>query len=177
MLHLKRESNIVKFHIRYRVQEPDAAHMSKTLIRDDSRGHRISKFILDTGAMERAMGYAGECAERAEEYKAEAEEGMEEDAREAREKAREEFEKAIQKRREERKAGEARVTGEERKAGETRQTGEEWNAGETRVTGDGEKPEERNGGNSPEGKREPVTYTRTGTVVPVGQDASISISI
>ena len=153
------------------------ANTNMNLLNTPMRVYKEARRRGDTGAMERAMGYAGECAERAEEYKAEAEEGMEEDAREAREKAREEFEKAIQKRREERKAGEARVTGEERKAGETRQTGEEWNAGETRVTGDGEKPEERNGGNSPEGKREPVTYTRTGTVVPVGQDASISISI
>lgn len=153
------------------------ANTNMNLLNTPMRVYKEARRRGDTGAMERAMGYAGECAERAEEYKAEAEEGMEEDAREAREKAREEFEKAIQKRREERKAGEARVTGEERKAGETRQTGEERNAGETRVTGDGEKPEERNGGNSPEGKREPVTYTRTGTVVPVGQDASISISI
>ncbi len=165
------------------------ANTNMNLLNTPMRVYKEARRRGDTGAMERAMGYAGECAERAEEYKAEAEKGMEEDAREAREKAREEFEKAIQKRREERKAGEARVTGEERKAGETRQageernagetrvTGEEWNVGETRVTGDGEKPEERNGGNSPEGKREPVTYTRTGTVVPVGQDASISISI
>ena len=136
------------------------ANTNMNLLNTPMRVYKEARRRGDTGAMERAMGYAGECAERAEEYKAEAEKGMEEDAREAREKAREEFEKAIQKRREERKAGEARVTGEERKAGETRQTG------------DGE--------NSPEGKREPVTYTRTGTAIPAGQSvqsASISISI
>ena len=156
------------------------ANTNMNLLNTPMRVYKEARRRGDTGAMERAMGYAGECAERAEEYKAEAEKGMEEDAREAREKAREEFEKAIQKRREERKAGEARVTGEERKAGETRQTGEEWNAGETKVAGDGEKPEECNGENSPEGKREPVTYTRTGTAIPAGQSvqsASISISI
>lgn len=151
------------------------ANTNRNLLNTPMRVYKEARRRGDTGAMERAMGYAVDFADRAEEYKAEAEKGMEEDAREAREKAREACEKAIRKRREERKAGEERVTGEVGKTGEERVTGEGGKAGEVR-----EKPEERNGENSPEGKREPVTYTRAGTAIPAGQSvqsASISISI
>lgn len=55
------------------------------LVNTPMKVYREAKHKGDTGAMERAMGYAGEFAKKAEEYKTKAEEGLKEEAREAKE--------------------------------------------------------------------------------------------
>lgn len=83
------------------------ARTNMNLLNTPMRVYREARRRGDTAAMERSMGYAGECADKAEEYKAEADEGMKEDAREAREKAKAGCEEAARKCREERGSLEA----------------------------------------------------------------------
>lgn len=63
----------------------------------------------DLGTMERAMGYAGECAKEAEKYKAAADEGMKEDAKDAKEKEKETLEESIEKRKKEREEMQSKI--------------------------------------------------------------------
>ncbi len=124
------------------------------------------------GAMERAMGYVHEFADKAEDYKTKAYEGMKEEAKEAREQARLEREKAIQKHKEEREKFEERI--EENKETDIVEFSEEGkvllkdntmfdntDVAETKV----------------DSVKQPVTYTKTGDISQVEQDANISISL
>ncbi len=124
------------------------------------------------GAMERAMGYVHEFADKAEDYKTKAYEGMKEEAKEAREQARLEREKAIQKHKEEREKFEERI--EENKETDIVEVSEEGkvllkdntmfdntDVAETKV----------------DSVKQPVTYTKTGDISQVEQDANISISL
>lgn len=60
----------------------------------------------DTGKMERALGYTGECAEKAVKYQEKLDKGMKTEAEAEREKAKLEREAAIERRREERRRAE-----------------------------------------------------------------------
>lgn len=85
------------------------AKTNMNMVNTPMRVYREAERRGDTGAMERAMGYAGEYTQKAESYRKEAEEGMKEDAKEAREKEKAEREKAIQKRKEQRQEAEKRI--------------------------------------------------------------------
>lgn len=124
------------------------------------------------GAMERAMGYVHEFADKAEDYKTKAYEGMKEEAKEAREQTRLEREKVLQKRKEEREKFEERI--EENKEIDVVEVSEEGkvllkdntmldntDVVETKV----------------DSVKQPVTYTKTGDISQVEQDANISISL
>ncbi len=85
------------------------AKTNMNMLNTPMRVYREARRKGDTGAMERAMGYAGDYSKKAESYRKETMEGMKEDAKEAREKEKAEREKAIEKRKEERKETEERV--------------------------------------------------------------------
>lgn len=85
------------------------AKTNMNMVNTPMRAYREAERRGDTGAMERAMGYAGDYTQKAESYRQEAEEGMKEDAKEAREKEKAEREKAIQKRKEQREEAEKRI--------------------------------------------------------------------
>lgn len=85
------------------------AKTNMNMVNTPMRVYREARRKGDTGAMERAMGYAGEYSQKAEGYRKEAEEGMKEDAKEAREKEKAEREKAIEKRKREREEAEERI--------------------------------------------------------------------
>ncbi len=130
----------------------------------------------DTAIMERAMGYAGEFSDKAEEYKKIANEGIKEDAEKAREKAELEREEAIRKRKEEQKELEERIA---------ESKGEDTNTDTVEISGEGKalvKDSIRlDSMGSDERKadtvKEPVTYTKTGEVVHMEQNADISVSV
>lgn len=85
------------------------AKANMNMVNVPMRVYREARRKGDTGAMERAMGYAGDYSKKAESYRQETMEGMKEDAREAREKEKAEREKAIEKRRKEREETEERI--------------------------------------------------------------------
>lgn len=85
------------------------AKTNMNMINTPMRVYREARRKGDTGAMERAMGYAGDYAQKAENYRKETQEGMKEDAKEAREKEKAEREKAIEKRKEQREETEKRI--------------------------------------------------------------------
>ncbi len=130
----------------------------------------------DTETMKRAMGYVGEFAGKMEEYKAEADKGMEEDAKDAREKEKLGREEAVKKRREEREKLEEKIA-ENKNANSSTDTVEISEEGKVLLkddTGlDHTVPDER----KTDAVKEPVTYTKTGEVVPAKQDTNISVSV
>ena len=85
------------------------AKTNMNMVNTPMRVYREARRKGDTGAMERAMGYAGEYTKKAESYRRETMEGMKEDAEEAREKEKAEREKAIEKRKAEREETEERI--------------------------------------------------------------------
>ena len=85
------------------------AKTNMNMVNTPMRVYREARRKGDTGAMERAMGYAGEYTKKAESYRRETMEGMKEDAEEAREKEKAEREKAIEKRKAEREEAEERI--------------------------------------------------------------------
>lgn len=85
------------------------AKTNMNMVNTPMRVYREARRKGDTGAMERAMGYAGEYTKKAESYRRETMEGMKEDAKEAREKEKAEREKAIEKRKAEREEAEERI--------------------------------------------------------------------
>lgn len=85
------------------------AKTNMNMVNTPMRVYREARRKGDTGAMERAMGYAGEYSKKAESYRKETMEGMKEDALEAREKEKAEREKAIEKRKKEREEAEERI--------------------------------------------------------------------
>lgn len=85
------------------------AKTNMNMVNTPMRVYREARRKGDTGAMERAMGYAGEYTKKAESYRKETMEGMKEDAKEAREKEKAEREKAIEKRKTEREEAEERI--------------------------------------------------------------------
>ncbi len=85
------------------------AKTNMNMVNTPMRAYREARRKGDTGAMERAMGYAGEYSKKAESYRKETMEGMKEDAKEAREKEKAEREKAIEKRKLEREETQERI--------------------------------------------------------------------
>lgn len=77
------------------------AGMNMKMVDVPMRAYKEARRKDDFGAMERAMGYAGDFAKKADNYQTLADEGMKEDAKDAREKLEEERLKADKKRREE----------------------------------------------------------------------------
>ena len=136
----------------------------------------------DTATMERAMGYVDDFSDKVEKYKAEADKGLEEDAKEAREKAKLQREEAIRKRKEEREKLEESIEEsieENRNANMDADTVKLSREGKTFVkdnpdtdtTGVGTDVTKRHAA------KEPVTYTKAGEAVPMGQETSISVSV
>ncbi len=132
----------------------------------------------DKETMERAMGYVSDFSDKADEYKAEADKGMEEDAKEARKKAELQREEAVHKRREEREKLEAKI--EENRNADT-------NTDTVEISEEGKVLLKDNLGTDAVGTetnavksdtvREPMTYTKAGDAVPMGQETSISVSV
>lgn len=77
------------------------ASMNSNLMDTPMQAFHAAERKGDTATMNRAMGYAAECADTAEKYQTKAEEGMAEDAKEAKEKTALEQEELIKKRKEE----------------------------------------------------------------------------
>lgn len=130
----------------------------------------------DTATMERAIGYAGECADKTEEYKAKADKGMEEDARETREKAKLECDKAIQKRKEEREDLEKRID-ENRSMDTNTDVVKISEEGKVLLKGDVDLDNTGSDEKKVDTAREPMTYTKTGEVTYTEESASISVSV
>lgn len=152
------------------------ADVNVKLVNTPMRVYKDARRRGDTATMERAMGYVTEFQGRAQEYKTRADEGMEEDAREAREKAELEREEAIQKRKEEREEREERIA---------ESKGEDTAADTVEISEEGKEfvkdNIELNHMDSDEIKKdvvkEPVTYTKAGTVMHSEQSGGISVSV
>lgn len=152
------------------------ARTNMNLLNTPMRVYKEARRRGDTATMERAMGYAGECAGRAEEYKTKADEGMEEDAKEAREKAELQREEAIQKRREEREKLEERIQ-ESRNEDANTDTVEISEEGKVLVKDNIDLDNTGSDEIKAETVKEPVTYTKTGEAVHTQQSAGISVSV
>lgn len=85
------------------------AKTNMNMVNTPMRVYREARRKGDTGAMERAMGYAGEYSKKAESYRKETMEGMKDDAEEARKKEKAERDKAIEKRKKEREETKERI--------------------------------------------------------------------
>lgn len=166
------------------------ARDNMNLMNTPMRVFREAKQKGDTAAMERALGYAGECSDKAWAYKAAADRGMEEDAEEAREKLKLQREEAIRKRKEEREELEERI--ERRIEERTKETSEgNRNAGiradaveiseEGKVLAEDSVNTAASGADAVESKsgaaKGQTVYTKAGEAVPVEQGASISLSV
>lgn len=132
----------------------------------------------DTATMERAMGYVDDFSDKVEKYKAEADKGLEEDAKEAREKAKLQREEAIRKRKEECEKLEESIE-ENRNANMDADTVKLSREGKTFVK---DNPDTDTTGvgtdvTKSHAAKEPVTYTKAGEAVPMGQETSISVSV
>lgn len=132
----------------------------------------------DTATMERAMGYVDDFSDKVEKYKAEADKGLEEDAKEAREKAKLQREEAIWKRKEEREKLEESIE-QNRNANMDADTVKLSREGKTFVK---DNPDTDTTGvgtdvTKSHAAKEPVTYTKAGEAVPMGQETSISVSV
>ncbi len=133
----------------------------------------------DTSTMERAMGYAGDCADKAEEYRKKAEEGIKEDAKEAREKEESERENAIQRHREEREEFEKRI--EENRSGQT-DTVEisldgKAECGKNSGSDQAEPKDSASEKATEDAAKQPVIYTKTGEVSRPEPSAKLSVSV
>lgn len=110
------------------------------------RVYREARRKGDEGAMERALGYAGEYAKKAEGYRMETQEGMREDAKEAREKEKAAREKAIENRRKQREETEKTLEKARNEKADTVEISEEGKAllkehtKETAETGEADTP-------------------------------------
>lgn len=145
------------------------ARTNMDLVNTPMRVYKEARRKGDTGAMERAMGYAGEFSDRAQEYKTEADEGMKEDAKEAREKEKAELEEAVQRRRAEREKFEEKM--EENKV-DTLDVSEEGKL----LLKDDMKANQINVSET-DTVKEPVIYTKTGEASQTEQSAIISVSV
>lgn len=85
------------------------AKTNMNMVNTPMRVYREARRKGDYGAMERAMGYAGDYAKKAESYRQETIEGMREDAKEAREEEKAKREEAIEKRKEQREETEEKI--------------------------------------------------------------------
>lgn len=154
------------------------ARTNMNLMNTPMRVYKEARRKGDSETMERAMGYANECSDRAEEYKAEADEGMKKDAEEAHKIAKEQREEAIQKRRDEREKLEAKME-ENRNADTNTDTVEISEEGKVLLKDNlgTDAVETETDVVKSDTVKEPVTYTKTGDVVPMEQETSISVSV
>ena len=156
------------------------ARTNMRLLNTPFRVYKEARLKGDTGKMEQAMGYMSACHEAACEYKEQADEGMKEDAEENRRIAEEQREEAIRKRREEREELEERIEDSRNAAAgtDTKETGaylvEISEEGKVllkdHADSDSTGPEEI----KMDAVREPVTYTKTGEMVPAKLEACFS---
>ena len=130
----------------------------------------------DTATMERAMGYAGELADKAEKYRAEVDNGMKEEAKEVKEKSKLEREEAIQKHRQEREKLEERIE-ENRSTDINTDTVEISEEGKALLKDKIDLDNTSSDEIKTDTVKDPVTYTKTGEVVPMEQSADISVSV
>ena len=130
----------------------------------------------DTATMERAMGYAGELADKAEKYRAEVDNGMKEEAQEVKEKSKLEREEAIQKHRQEREKLEERIE-ENRSTDINTDTVEISEEGKALLKDKIDLDNTSSDEIKTDTVKDPVTYTKTGEVVPMEQSADISVSV
>lgn len=141
------------------------ARTNMNLMNTPMRVYKEARRKGDTETMERAMGYVGECSDKVEEYKEKADEGMKEDAEETRRIAKEQREEAIRKRRDEREQREERCLLEISEEGKV--------LSKDHINLDSTESDEI----KTDAVKEPVTYIKTGEMVPVEQEASISVSV
>lgn len=149
------------------------AKTNMDLVNTPMRVYREARSKGDTGAMERAMGYATDFAGKAEAYKTKADKGMKEEAKELREKEKLECEKAIEKRREEREKLEARIEKNKENKIDTIEVSEEGKV----LVKDTVKPDGEISTENTEGNKEAIIYTKAGEVSQTEQGSSISISV
>lgn len=159
------------------------ARTNMNLVNTPMRVYKEARRKGDTATMERAMGYVDEFSDKAEDYKAEADKGMEEDAKEAREKAKLQREEAVRKRREEREKQEERI--EENRNADSNTDTKETGACFLEISEEGKELLKDNIDSGSVGLdeikvnavKEPVTYTKTGEMVPSEQGPGISVSV
>lgn len=154
------------------------ANTSSSLMDTPMRIYQEAKGRGDTAVMERAMGYAGQMADSAQEYQVKTEKGMEEEARETREKEKAEREKAIEKRREENEKLEERIReagNEGTGSGDIRRG--DISADTVEISEEGKAAVKESVETAVEAPAESVIYTKTGGVVGMEQEASISVSV
>lgn len=132
------------------------------LLETPMKVYRTAKSKGDTGAMERALGYAGDFAGKAQEYQEKTREGMREEAKELREKERVEREKAIEQQRLERQQEREQLTGK---------TADKQNPSDhLEHTPDSVVEKDRTGTG-------PVMYTNTGEKQPPDREPALSVRV
>ena len=126
--------------------------------------YRAAKSKGDTGAMEQALGYAGDFVGKAEEYQEKTREGMAEEARDLRKKEKLEQEEAMEKRRLERQKE------RERLAEETSGRQNQADSLENDYDSGSNTAKDRNG-------TEPIIYTNTGEKQLPEQETVLSVRV
>lgn len=134
------------------------------LLETPMKVYQTAKSKGDTGAMERALGYAGDFVGKAEEYQEKTREGMAEEARDLRKKEKLEQEEAMEKRRlerqKEREQLTAKASGEENPSDRLEN---DYDSGSNAA-------KDRNG-------TEPIIYTNTGEKQPPQQETVLSVRV
>ncbi|MCI8579107.1 MAG: hypothetical protein HFG64_16685 [Lachnospiraceae bacterium] len=128
----------------------------------------------DTGAMERAMGYAKDMNHQAERYRARAEEGMQEEAKETKEKEKLEQEAAIEKRRQENREAKARLEESEKSPVDTVEISGEGKAHLESSRAAEAVPPSMDTAEFPGGS---PAYTKAGEISQAAQPVNISVSV
>lgn len=137
------------------------AATNRKLLETPMKVYQAAKHKGDTGAMERALGYAGDFVGKAQEYQEKTREGMREEAKELREKERLEREKAIEQQKLERQKERERLIGET--SGEENPSDLEYDTAsnaEKETTG-----------------TKPMIYTNTGEKQPAEQETVLSVRV
>lgn len=151
------------------------ARTNMDLLNTPLRVYKEARLKGDTDKMEQAMGYMKDFHEGAYEYKEVADEGMKKDAEETRKTAEKQQEEAIRNRREEREELEKRT--EENRAVDNNTDTKETRACILEISGEGKVLSAGSDEIKTDVTKEPVTYTKTGEVVPAQQEASISVCV
>lgn len=151
------------------------ARTNMNMVDTPMRVYKEARRKGDLGAMERAMGYAGDFAGRAEEYKKVADEGMKKEAEEAKEKEKLKLEEELEKKREERKE-ENREQTEHLEHADTVELSEEGKGlAYENLDLDGDDPAASEADTAI--VKEPVLYTSTGTAKPAETKPTVSVSV
>lgn len=151
------------------------ARTNMNLVDTPMRVYKEARRKGDLGAMERAMGYAGDFAGRADAYQEVADEGMKKEAEEAKEKEKLEREEELEKKREERREENKTETDRPKHADKVELSEEGKGLMNENLDLGSDDPSVPAA--SPAAVKEPVLYTSAGTAAPAETKPTVSVSV